>query len=229
MGCVAMRSVKLKIAALAVGVALISGAPANAATIDYIFTGSGTGSLGGTGFGGFPFAPDASFTFTIVGDTGAVTLGSASGPPDNGNPYRNVGISATFVSGSLSANLSNTLVNLYNNNQVQTFPGVGFFQSPTFAGEVLGTASDGPLGSYDLTTAFAQISTATAGNFVSFGPDPFTTDSGDLIFTHISQLTFEAIIPGSETPLPAAFPLFVSGLGALGLIARRRKQKPAIV
>ena len=92
-----MRSVKLEIAALAISAALFSGAPANAATIDYIFTGLGTGSLGGTAFGGFPFAPDVSFTFTIVGDTGAVTAGSPSGPPDNGNPFRNVGTSATFV------------------------------------------------------------------------------------------------------------------------------------
>jgi hypothetical protein len=229
MGCVAMRSAKLKIATLALGVALISGASANAATIDYIFTGLGTGTLGTTAFGGFPIAPDASFTFTIVGDTGAVTLGSPSGPPDNGNPYRNAGISATFVSGSLSANLSNMLVNLFNNNQIQTFPGVGFFQSPTFAGDVLGTASAGPLGSYDLTTAFAQISTATAGNFVSFGAAPFTTDAGVLTFTHISQLTFEAVIPGSETPLPAALPLFASGLGALGFLAQRRKRRSAKV
>jgi hypothetical protein len=225
MGCASMRSVKSKIAALAIGAALVSGASANAATIDYIFTGLGTGTLGTTGFGGFPVAPDVSFTFTIVGDTGAVTMGSASGPPDNGNPFRNAGISATFVSGSLSANLSNMLVNLFNNNQGQTFPGVGFFQSPTFAGDVLGTASGGPLGSYDLTTAFAQISTASAGNFVSFGSTPFTTDAGTLTFTHISQLTFEAIVPTSQTPLPAALPLFASGLGVLGLLARRRKRK----
>jgi hypothetical protein len=31
----------------------------------------------------------------------------------------------------------------------------------------------------------------------------------------------------SETPLPAALPLFATGLGALGLLARRRKRKAA--
>jgi hypothetical protein len=31
----------------------------------------------------------------------------------------------------------------------------------------------------------------------------------------------------SETPLPAVLPLFTSGLGALGLLAWRRKQKAA--
>ena len=34
--------------------------------------------------------------------------------------------------------------------------------------------------------------------------------------------------PVASTPLPAALPLFASGLGALGLIARRRKRKIAL-
>jgi hypothetical protein len=33
--------------------------------------------------------------------------------------------------------------------------------------------------------------------------------------------------PTAETPLPAALPLFATGLGALGLLARRRKRKQA--
>jgi len=218
---------KVEIAALAISAALVSGAPANAATIDYIFTGLGTGTLGTTAFGGFPFAPDVSFTFTITGDTTAVTAGSPSGPPDNGNPFRNVGTSATFVSGSLNANLSNTLVNLNNNNQANTFPSVGFFQtSPSVVGEALGTPAGGQLGSYDLTTAFAQIN-SNSPNFVSFIVQTFATDQGNLTFDHISFLTFEAVIRGSEVPLPAALPLFATGLGALGLLGWRRKRKQA--
>jgi PKD repeat protein len=41
---------------------------------------------------------------------------------------------------------------------------------------------------------------------------------------------FSASIPVgvNETPLPAALPLFASGLGAMGLLARRRKRKQAV-
>jgi len=37
-----------------------------------------------------------------------------------------------------------------------------------------------------------------------------------------------SITTSSPTPLPAALPLFVTGLGAMGLLARRRKRKVAV-
>jgi len=52
-----------------------------------------------------------------------------------------------------------------------------------------------------------------SSTFVEFGADaPPTTDN-----TTISLV--------SATPLPAALPLFVSGLGAVGLLSMRRKRK----
>jgi len=59
--------------------------------------------------------------------------------------------------------------------------------------------------------------------------DPmFTIDlanASDFTFDFSSGL----IPPASGTPLPAALPLFASGLAALGLLARRRKRKAAAV
>ena len=42
----------------------------------------------------------------------------------------------------------------------------------------------------------------------------------------IDDVNFEgAVNVGETTPIPATLPLFASGLGALGLLARRRKRK----
>ena len=41
------------------------------------------------------------------------------------------------------------------------------------------------------------------------------------------SITFPPGGQGGETPLPAALPLFATGLGALGLLGWRRKRKAA--
>jgi hypothetical protein len=66
----------------------------------------------------------------------------------------------------------------------------------------------------DITTAIAYLigTTSQAVDFVGTGPDV--------------EVAFLAEITGA-TPLPAALPLFATGLGALGLLARRRKRKNA--
>jgi hypothetical protein len=51
--------------------------------------------------------------------------------------------------------------------------------------------------------------------------------TGDLPLVNdqlILDLSFSTVT--SETPLPAALPLFVGGLGVMGFLARRRKRKP---
>jgi hypothetical protein len=54
--------------------------------------------------------------------------------------------------------------------------------------------------------------------FAAFGPNP--------ALEHAGFLTLETgnAAPG-ETPIPGALPLFVSGLGAMGILAYRRKKK----
>ena len=56
------------------------------------------------------------------------------------------------------------------------------------------------------------------------GPVPFTADAADRTLPENFSV---ALVQTNETPLPAALPLFVTGLGALGLIGWRRKRKQA--
>lgn len=46
---------------------------------------------------------------------------------------------------------------------------------------------------------------------------------------YLDEVSVELVSPGGATPLPAALPLFATGLGALGLLGWRRKRKAAVV
>lgn len=80
------------------------------------------------------------------------------------------------------------------------------------------------------TLAFALGSTTTLtvnGWLVSITPlalGPWVRSS---LGTATAPLTAEFVI--SQTPLPAALPLFATGLGSLGLLGWRRKKKAAVL
>jgi hypothetical protein len=61
----------------------------------------------------------------------------------------------------------------------------------------------------------------TAGPGESIARLVLTSDDND----DFEVDNFAAVVPSATTPLPAAFPLFATGLGALGLLGRRRKRK----
>jgi hypothetical protein len=71
-------------------------------------------------------------------------------------------------------------------------------------------------------TWLGQTETAANGDnsLIQFGPDP---DNPQSIFPRNMDARFE--LDGIETPIPAALPLFATGLGALGLMGWRRKKK----
>jgi hypothetical protein len=94
--------------------ALLFGAAAQAEPIDYIFTGTGTGTLNGVAFNG-------DFTVTEVGDTSAVT-----GP--SGGEFTNVASTATFALGSQTATLTGTTNEVIDNTAAPGF--IGFAQLP---------------------------------------------------------------------------------------------------
>jgi hypothetical protein len=74
---------------------------------------------------------------------------------------------------------------------------------------------------YDLSTAMAPII-----GIRPFTPDTtFETTLGDFHLSSIgASSTFTATI-ASEVPLPAALPLFITGLGAMGLLGWRRSRR----
>ena len=65
---------------------------------------------------------------------------------------------------------------------------------------------------------------------LSFESEGYSCNSNDTRYVGTGFASADTIGSGQagETPLPAALPLFASGLGAMGVLARRRKRKNAV-
>lgn len=188
----------LRTGCLAVCAALLlfAGA-AQADPVDYIFTGTGTGSLDGVDFSG-------TFTVTEVADTSGITFG--------GGEYRNTPSLATFVAsgGLLTADLTNPLI--IENTAAPGF--IGFAESAApFPDESL---TNSIFETYALNTALPS----TSGG-LSVAPATFATSVGDLDFTTITSLSFEANGPAA-VPEPSTLGLLVPLLVAFVVIGQRR-------
>jgi hypothetical protein len=76
-------------------------------------------------------------------------------------------------------------------------------------------------------TIFAE--TDIGGSFPGIDPGGIGIALGFTGFESVTYLSGTQLIGTAETPLPATLPLFATGIGALGLLVRRRKRKAASV
>lgn len=187
---------KLTAAVILLSATLVAGA-ATAEPIDYIFTGTGTGTLNGTAF-------DGSFTVSEVADTSGV-----SGP--SGGEYSNVASNATFVAGALSATLTGTTNEVIDNTAAPGF--IAFAQLPAIAVEA---TTNSAFETYHLDTALSL----TIGT-PSVAPATYSTSVGDLDFASITALNFQA----DTVPEPFTLSLFGAGLAGAAALRRRKRVK----
>ena len=89
---------------------------------------------------------------------------------------------------------------------------------------------------YEANTNLANLTLPSSAPMILIAnfepPDPCFSGaacqaSGPIVFFDQPVAIGTWTVTISETPLPAALPLLASGLGALGLFARRRKRKAA--
>jgi len=195
------NTITAAIAGIALAGATLS---ASASPIQFIFTGTGSGSLDGIAFN------DVAFVFTELTDTANA---------------QSCGGTCTFID-SIAAQVSLTGIGNYNFlSSTRTFDNsgfVGFSRSGVSGADLFNVFNVGP--SYNMASPIGPVSgTAT---LLQWTNSPVTTTGGTLVFNSASTSgTFQAVTTVSTVPEPETFAMLLAGLGLMGTIAHRRKQK----
>jgi hypothetical protein len=178
---------------------------AQAAPVQYVFEGVGTGTLAGVAF------TNATFKFEFSGDTAAIQ--DAPGFPGLPvNPIANGEFSVTgFASGVLTE-----IWAVYNSPFNQPLASIGIARLPDGTNGFFGTFAG--MTTYGLDTTVEPITASSAGmqNVFPGTSNVFFTTIGNLDFSSVSALTFSATV----VPIPSAIWLFVSGLAILRWLRR---------
>jgi hypothetical protein len=184
---------------LAAIISVLCVANAKASPVTYTESATVSGSLNGVSF------TSQLFTITGTGDTTGIS-----------------GITNHFVTATFSVtgvgNGSFGVLAVFDNPS--TNPAAAGFTDEGFGADILDTFN-AAFASYDLRTSIGPI---TGPSFITKDSSLLTALTGEhLSFTSAGDATFTAIV----TPLPAALPLFASGLVGLGLLGWRRKRAAA--
>jgi hypothetical protein len=199
-------------AAVAVAVLLLP-ARVFASTLDYTFTGVGTGTITGTHAGTFT---NTAFSVSFVENTTNIV------PLSPGYNYYPL-ISGTFTEGSYTTTFTNDYLEVNGNGNTGSgnYETVFLFNS-TF-GTSLGITSNPALSGYALATPVTTgvITGANIGAFTD--ATGFTTNTGDVVeITGLSSLDFTVTNP-SAVPEPSTLLLLTTGISGIGMLRRRFK------
>jgi hypothetical protein len=199
-------------AASIAGALLLALTPAatRATPISYVWSGAGTFSIGGSSYTG-------DFVLTADGDTSAVS-------PAGGDFF----FASNSVTATLSVGSGALSVTLAEPVWVGVLPSlnlIGFLADASSGGansQFLGV--NGAFSSYALGAALAPVALTSYNGLFFAGPTgQFTTSAGLWTgATDIGPYTFTATL--APVPLPAALPLFASGLALAGYIGSRRRR-----
>jgi hypothetical protein len=113
---------------------------------------------------------------------------------------------------------------VFDNQTSSPVPSAGFHDLAN--GQDILDTFNAAFASYALLTSIGPI---TGSSFKATGVS-FPTSAGTLIITSPATsgtATFTAVVTPPSVPLPAALPLFATGLAGLGLLGWRRKKKAA--
>jgi hypothetical protein len=183
---------------------------ANALSIPFVGTFSGTGTSNGSNETFVGTGTDNTFGPFNATESATIAL---SGPNPPNISLTNGTFDFTFGSGSL----------------IGTFTGSGTSPKVTISFLITAGLLPGDTGSATGTGEFDSDTNTVTGSYSGniFGPDGPNACVGltaGFCVNNAGALVLSPAVP-SPTPLPAALPLFATGLGGLGLLGWRKKKK----